>query len=90
MTLNKRLGQLNVPSKTYSIMASARPVLASVPKIPRSRDWSMRPIVEKAFRQKTHNRWRGPSSGCPASRKSSGFMGLTGGVTWKNASPVAG
>lgn len=31
VTLNKRLGQLNVPSKTYSIMASARPVLASVP-----------------------------------------------------------
>jgi colanic acid biosynthesis glycosyl transferase WcaI len=32
VTLNKRLGQLNVPSKTYSIMASARPVLASVPE----------------------------------------------------------
>jgi colanic acid biosynthesis glycosyl transferase WcaI len=31
VTLNKQLGQLNVPSKTYSIMASARPVLASVP-----------------------------------------------------------
>ena len=31
ITLNKRLHQLNVPSKTYSIMASARPVLASVP-----------------------------------------------------------
>jgi colanic acid biosynthesis glycosyl transferase WcaI len=32
VTLNRRLGQLNVPSKTYSIMASARPVLASVPE----------------------------------------------------------
>lgn len=31
VTLNKQLGQLNVPSKTYSIMASGRPVLASVP-----------------------------------------------------------
>ena len=31
VTLNRQLGQLNVPSKTYSIMASARPVLASVP-----------------------------------------------------------
>jgi len=30
VTLNRHLGQLNVPSKTYSIMASARPVLASV------------------------------------------------------------
>jgi len=32
VTLNRHLGQLNVPSKTYSIMASARPVLAAVPK----------------------------------------------------------
>ncbi|MCI0663442.1 MAG: glycosyltransferase family 4 protein [Acidobacteria bacterium] len=32
VTLNRQLGQLNVPSKTYSIMASARPVLASVPE----------------------------------------------------------
>lgn len=32
VTLNRRLGQMNVPSKTYSIMASARPVLASVPE----------------------------------------------------------
>jgi colanic acid biosynthesis glycosyl transferase WcaI len=32
VTLNKQLGQLNVPSKTYSIMASARPVLAGVPE----------------------------------------------------------
>jgi lipopolysaccharide/colanic/teichoic acid biosynthesis glycosyltransferase len=32
VTLNGRLGQLNVPSKTYSIMASARPVLVSVPE----------------------------------------------------------
>ena len=32
VTLNRSLGQLNVPSKTYSIMASARPVLASVPE----------------------------------------------------------
>jgi len=32
VTLNHRLGQLNVPSKTYSIMAGARPVLASVPE----------------------------------------------------------
>ena len=32
MTLNRRLGQTNVPSKTYSIMSSARPVLASVPE----------------------------------------------------------
>ena len=31
VTLNRHLGQLNVPSKTYSIMASARPVLAAVP-----------------------------------------------------------
>ena len=31
VTLNRRLGQLNVPSKTYSIMASARPILAAVP-----------------------------------------------------------
>ena len=31
VTLNRQLGQLNVPSKTYSIMASARPVLAAVP-----------------------------------------------------------
>jgi colanic acid biosynthesis glycosyl transferase WcaI len=31
VTLNRHLGQLNVPSKTYSIMASGRPVLASVP-----------------------------------------------------------
>ena len=78
VTLNKRLGQLNVPSKTYSIMASARPVLASVPKIPRSHDWSKWPIVEKASRQKTHNRWRRPSSGCPASRKSSRVYGANG------------
>jgi colanic acid biosynthesis glycosyl transferase WcaI len=32
VTLNRHLGQLNVPSKTYSIMASSRPVLASVPE----------------------------------------------------------
>lgn len=32
VTLNRHLGQLNVPSKTCSIMASARPVLASVPE----------------------------------------------------------
>jgi len=32
VTLNQRLGQLNVPSKTCSIMASARPVLAAVPE----------------------------------------------------------
>jgi colanic acid biosynthesis glycosyl transferase WcaI len=32
VTLNRQLGQLNVPSKTYSIMASARPVLAAVPQ----------------------------------------------------------
>ena len=31
VTLNRQLGQHNVPSKTYSIMASARLVLASVP-----------------------------------------------------------
>ena len=31
VTLDHRLGQLNVPSKTYNIMASSRPVLASVP-----------------------------------------------------------
>jgi len=30
VTLNGKLGKLNVPSKTYPIMASARPVLASV------------------------------------------------------------
>jgi len=32
VTLDRRLGQLNVPSKTYSIMASGRPVLAAVPE----------------------------------------------------------
>jgi colanic acid biosynthesis glycosyl transferase WcaI len=32
VTLHRSLGQLNVPSKTYSIMASGRPVLASVPE----------------------------------------------------------
>jgi len=32
VTLNHQLGQLNVPSKTYSIMASGRPVLAAVPE----------------------------------------------------------
>jgi colanic acid biosynthesis glycosyl transferase WcaI len=32
VTLDRRLGQLNVPSKTYNIMASSRPVLASVPE----------------------------------------------------------
>jgi len=32
VTLNQYLGQLNVPSKTYSIMASGRPVVASVPE----------------------------------------------------------
>jgi colanic acid biosynthesis glycosyl transferase WcaI len=32
VTLNRELGRLNVPSKTYSIMASARPVLAAVPQ----------------------------------------------------------
>ena len=31
VTLNRHLGQLNVPSKIYSIMASGRPVLAAVP-----------------------------------------------------------
>ena len=31
VTLNRHLGHLNVPSKAYSIMASARPVLAAVP-----------------------------------------------------------
>ena len=31
VTLDHRLGHLNVPSKTYNIMASSRPVLASVP-----------------------------------------------------------
>ncbi|MCK5194791.1 MAG: glycosyltransferase family 4 protein, partial [Desulfobulbaceae bacterium] len=31
VTLDRRLGQLNVPSKTYNIMASSRPVLAAVP-----------------------------------------------------------
>lgn len=32
VTLDRRLGQLNVPSKTYNIMAGSRPVLASVPE----------------------------------------------------------
>jgi colanic acid biosynthesis glycosyl transferase WcaI len=32
VTLNRHLGLLNVPSKTYSIMASARPVVAAVPE----------------------------------------------------------
>jgi len=32
VTLNQYLGQLNVPSKTYTIMASGRPVVASVPE----------------------------------------------------------
>ena len=31
VSLHRHLGQLNVPSKTYSIMASARPVIAAVP-----------------------------------------------------------
>jgi colanic acid biosynthesis glycosyl transferase WcaI len=31
VTLDRRLGRLNVPSKTYNIMASSRPVLAAVP-----------------------------------------------------------
>lgn len=31
VTLDHRLGHLNVPSKTYNIMASGRPVFASVP-----------------------------------------------------------
>ena len=31
VTLDRRLGQLNVPSKTYNIMAGSRPVLAAVP-----------------------------------------------------------
>ena len=31
VTLDHRLGRLNVPSKTYNIMASSRPVLAAVP-----------------------------------------------------------
>jgi len=32
VTLHRRLGRLNVPSKTYNIMASGRPVLAAVPE----------------------------------------------------------
>jgi len=32
VTLDRRLGQLNVPSKTYNIMAGSRPVLAAVPE----------------------------------------------------------
>jgi len=32
VTLARRLGQLNVPSKIYSIMASSRPVLAAIPE----------------------------------------------------------
>ena len=32
ITLHRQLGALNVPSKVYAIMASARPVLAAVPK----------------------------------------------------------
>lgn len=32
VTLRGTLGELNVPSKTYSIMASARPILAAVPR----------------------------------------------------------
>ena len=32
VTLNKHLGQLNVPSKTFPVMAGARPVLAAVPE----------------------------------------------------------
>jgi colanic acid biosynthesis glycosyl transferase WcaI len=43
VTLNRHLGQLNVPSKTYSIMASARPVLAAVPQ-----DSEIASIVRKA------------------------------------------
>lgn len=31
VTLDRRLGQLNVPSKTFNIMASSRPVVAAVP-----------------------------------------------------------
>jgi colanic acid biosynthesis glycosyl transferase WcaI len=43
VTLNRHLGQLNVPSKTYSIMASARPVLAAVPD-----DSEIARLVQKA------------------------------------------
>jgi len=32
VTLNRHLGTMNVPSKTFPIMASARPVLAAVPE----------------------------------------------------------
>jgi colanic acid biosynthesis glycosyl transferase WcaI len=32
VTLNRHLGPLNVPSKIYSIMASARPVVGAVPE----------------------------------------------------------
>jgi colanic acid biosynthesis glycosyl transferase WcaI len=32
VTLDRRLGQLNVPSKTFNIMASGRPVIAAVPE----------------------------------------------------------
>lgn len=31
VTLRKTLGELNVPSKTYTLMAAARPILAAVP-----------------------------------------------------------
>jgi colanic acid biosynthesis glycosyl transferase WcaI len=43
VTLNRHLGQLNVPSKTYSIMASGRPVLAAVPE-----DSDIADLVRKA------------------------------------------
>jgi len=43
VTLDRRLGQLNVPSKTYNIMASSRPVLAAVPP-----DSEIARLVQKA------------------------------------------
>lgn len=43
VTLNRELGQLNVPSKTYSIMASARPVLAAVPE-----DSEIKRVIDEA------------------------------------------
>jgi colanic acid biosynthesis glycosyl transferase WcaI len=43
VTLDHRLGRLNVPSKAYNIMASGRPVLASVPS-----DSEIARLVEEA------------------------------------------
>lgn len=43
VTLREQLGELNIPSKMYNLMAAARPILASVPG-----DSEIRSLIEKA------------------------------------------